>query len=177
MSDRVPPLRVDGVLQAGLSAPRQPPSGRRQIFAVAVLSLVAAVLVAACGGSAYTKADFVARADAICASAVRQIRAIGPQGGVTQYVTAVLPVIDSEAAQLRGLRRPTESVRDQGTLQRYFAALNDVVQNYRQLAAAAKRGDTQGVASAEAALQASPVASLAASYGLRSCGTPGSTSA
>ena len=55
------------------------------------------------------------------------------------------------------------------------SAQAEVVAEYRRLAAAAKRGDAQGVASAEAKLQASPVAALAAQYGLHACGTPGGT--
>ena len=50
-----------------------------------------------------------------------------------------------------------------------------MVAEYRRLAAAAKLGDAQGVANAEAKLQANPVAALAAQYGLHDCGTPGGT--
>jgi hypothetical protein len=41
--------------------------------------------------------------------------------------------------------------------------------------ASAKGRDPQGVANAEAALRANPVGSLAASYGLKTCGAPGAT--
>jgi hypothetical protein len=148
----------------------------------ALLTLTA--LLAGCGSS-YTNGDFVARANAICASAVRQTRsiaapsaarAVGHQmSALADYLAQVVPVLQSEASQLRALRRPTEDASARATLARYLEALAQAAGDYRALAAAAKRGDAQGVASAEAALRASPVASLAASYGLHSCGIPGAT--
>ena len=54
-------------------------------------------------------------------------------------------------------------------------ALSQSVSDFEQLAAGAKAGDRHTVASAEGALRASRVGSLASSYGLRSCGTPGAT--
>lgn len=139
-------------------------------------TLVAAALMAGCG-STYTKQDFIARADAICASALRQTRSIAPGSPLAGYLAAVLPIVQSEASQLRALKRPRQDARDRAALEQYFEALAQVVQNYGKLAAAAKQGDGQGVSSAEAALRASPVAALATAYGLRSCGTPGATSA
>ncbi len=139
-----------------------------------------AALLAGCGG-AYTKSDFIARADAICATAVRDTRSAAPQaapqqlGALAQYLTAILPVVQSEVSQIRALKRPSEDGRDRATLSRYLEASAQELGYYRALAAAARRGDAQRVASAEAALRASPAASLAASYGLRSCGTPGAT--
>jgi hypothetical protein len=144
---------------------------------VAVLSLAA--LLAGCG-SKYTKSDFAARADGICTNAINEIRSLTPPTAasgqelraLSQYLGKLLPIVQSEANQIRALRRPDA---DQATLERYLSAQADVVAEYRRLAAAAKRGDAQGVASAEATLQASPVATLAAQYGLRDCGTPGGT--
>ena len=62
-------------------------------------------------------------------------------------------------------------------LAKYLAAQGQVVSAYRQLEAAAKRGDAQAIADVEATLRANPAADLAASYGLRACGTPGGTAA
>ena len=147
--------------------------------------LLLGLAVAGCGGSGYTKSDFVARADAICAGAVRQTRSIAPPGpaqagsgqdsALAAYLGSVVPVLESEASQLRGLRRPPGNAGELATLDRWYSALAQSVLQYRELAAAARRGDDQSVADAEAALGASPVYSLAASYGLRSCGTPGAT--
>jgi len=140
---------------------------------VALLALAA--VLTGCGGSAYTKRDFIARADAICAGALRQTRSIPAGTDLASYLSDVLPVIQSEADQLRALRRPPGTARDRATLNQYFAALGQTVSDYRRLAAAATTGDQGAVASAEAALAASPLESLAASYGLRSCGAPSAT--
>jgi predicted NBD/HSP70 family sugar kinase len=138
-------------------------------------ALALAVLVAACGGSGYTRHDFMVRADAICASALTQARSIAPGTSLSSYLAHYVPVLESEASQLQALRRPPDTASDRATLEHYYAALRQTVAEYRQLAAATKSGDQQAVTNAEAALGASPVYSLATSYGLRSCGTPGST--
>jgi hypothetical protein len=154
---------------------------RVRFFGLFVLALA----VAGCGGSGYTKSDFIARADAICAGAVRQTRSIAPpvaaQAGAGQdaalaaYLSGVVPVLESEVSQLRALRRPPGNAGERVTLNRWYAALAQSVARYKELAAAARRGDDQSVADAEAALGASPVYTLAAGYGLRSCGAPGAT--
>lgn len=150
-------------------------------------TLLIASLAAGCGGSGYTKSDFVARADAICASALRQARSIAPptvaqasggqDGALAAYLSSIVPVLESEASQLHGLKRPPGSAQDKAALTRYLEALSQTVTDYKQLAAAARRGDDQTVADTEAALGSSHVYSLATSYGLRSCGTPGATTA
>ena len=156
--------------------------GARHARVYGPLALVA--LVAGCGGSGNSKSDFVARADAICTSTLRQTRAVVPPASTSQpggaqaaYLAEVVPLVQSEADQLRALKRPSGNAHDSATLTAYFTALGEVVAAYRQLEAAARRGDAQTVAGVEATLRASPVAELAASYGLRSCGTPASTSA
>ncbi len=169
------------------SAPRGPQLGCRIVSherQAWICGLVAvAALVAGCGASGYTKSDFVARADAICTSTVRQARALTPPASTSQpggalaaYLGQLVPLVQSEEHQLRALKRPPGKARDSATLTAYYAALAQIVANYRQLEAAARRGDTQAATDVEATLRASPVADLAASYGLRSCGTPGSTS-
>jgi len=155
--------------------------------ALAAVALTVASLVGGCGGSGYTRGDFVARADAICAGALRHIRSVSPpgtaqagsgqDGTLTAYLRSVVPVLESEASQLRALQRPPGTKSQQDMLARWYAALDESVASYKALAAAAARGDDQGVADAEAALGASPVYTLAVSYGLRSCGTPGATTA
>ena len=144
--------------------------------------LALAAVVAACGGSSYTKSDFIARADAICTDTLRQARALAPPASssgaaLSDYLGKLVPLVDSEANQLRALKRPADTTHDGATLTAYFAALGQVVAAYRQLRAAAARSDDQTVTNVEAALNANPVDSLAASYGLKTCGTPGSTSA
>ena len=139
-------------------------------------------MLAGCGGSSYTKSDFVARADGICTNILRQTRALAPPSAasgaaLSAYLGKLVPLVESEADQLRALKRPSDSARDRATRTSYFAALGQVVASYRRLEAAAARGDDQTVADVEATLNANPVASLAAGYGLKTCGTPGSTSA
>ena len=143
-----------------------------------------AAVLAGCGSS-YKKSDFVARADAICVNAVRATRSIAPPaaGGtrsqqlsaLARYLDKVVPVVESEASQIKALKRPGGSAADHAALDRYLAALAQSAVGYRRLATSARQGDTQGVASAQAALRASPVASLATAYGLRSCGNAGGT--
>jgi hypothetical protein len=156
-------------------------TARRALRPVPTTALITlALLVAGCGGS-YTKQDFVDRANAICASALRQTRAISPPSApqknraLAEYLTQALPIVQSEADQLRGLRRPPGTDRDRAALTRYLAALTQQVTAIRRLKTAAVGGDSQGVATAEAALSATQVSPLAASYGLRSCATPGGT--
>ena len=146
--------------------------------------LALAALVGGCGG-AVTKRDFIARADAICTNAVRKTRSITPPSFTTsasdqlsalgRYLEEVLPVVQAEATQIRALHRHAQDARDSSALTRYLTALAQTAGDYRALAAATNRGDPQGVASAEADLRASPIATLAASYGLHSCGAPGAT--
>jgi hypothetical protein len=160
-------------------------SGGRQARFYGLLALAAllAASLAGCGGSGYTRSDFIARADGICTSTLRQTRALVPPASTSQpggapaaYLAEVVPLVQSEADQLRALKRPSDNAHDRATLSAYFTALGEVAAAYRQLVAAARRGDAQTVADVEATLRASPVAGLAASYGLRSCGAPGSTS-
>ena len=142
-------------------------------------ALLFSVLLAGCG-STYTKHDFISRADGICASAIRRIRSVPPPAAsdlkaLSGYLDRLLTIVESEASQLRALPRPPGSARDKATLGHYLTAEAQVAADYRQLAASARRGDTQAAASAEAALRTSPVAALAAGYGLRSCGQAGAT--
>jgi hypothetical protein len=145
-----------------------------------------AVLLSACGGGGgNTKADFVARANAICTKTLNQTRAITPPsstaqpgGALASYLGQLVPLVQSEADQIRALKRPAGGTAgERRMLSQYLAALGQVVVAYRQLEAAAKRGDAQAIADVEATLRDNPAADLAASYGLRSCGTPGATAA
>jgi len=152
--------------------------------AACVLMVAAAALLAGCGS--YTKRDLVAQANAICASTVRATRALAPPAfagsstagelhALADYLARALPLLRSEARQLQALRQPTEGRRQAAALRRYVAAMAASVSGFAALQAAAARDDAAGVASAERALSADPVASLAAASGLKSCGNPGAT--
>jgi hypothetical protein len=150
----------------------------------ALALLVLAALVAGCGSASYTRHDFVAQANAICAGALRKTRSIVPtqSGGgqlavLSGYLKHAVPIVRSEANQLHALKRPPGSDGERALLASYFQELDKTVASYTSLAAAAKRRDAQAAANAEAALRASRATSLATRYGLRSCGTPTATTA
>lgn len=139
------------------------------------------LVVAGCG-SAATKQDVIARADAICASTLHDVRAVAPPAVVgashaamaafASYLDRVLAIVETEAAQLRKLPRPQP---DRGLLERYVESVARLAGDYRALAAAARAADAGGVANAEAALRASDAPALAAAYGLRTCASSGTT--
>jgi hypothetical protein len=137
--------------------------------------IATSALAAGCGAGAYTKSDFIARADAICASSLSQARSIPSGGGLSAYLSAELPILETEANQLLKLRRPPDTARDRAILTRYFDALTQTVRDYRQLETATSQGDQDAASSIEAALAASPLESLATSYGMRACGPPTAT--
>ena len=147
------------------------------------VGLVIAAVLAGCG--AYTKHDFAAQADAICVSAVRQVRVLAPPsftGSAAQrshalaaYLNRATAIVAAETSQLRAIQRPQQNTPQHAVLARYLAAMTGTVSAYRELATAVQSGDPHEVAKAQAALAADPVASLAAAYGLRSCATPGAT--
>jgi hypothetical protein len=153
-----------------------------RVYRRSALAILLSALLAGCGGGGYSKSDFVAQANGICTNTLRQTRAITPPtsasetGALAEYLSRLVPFVQSEAGQLRKLKRPGGTARDRLMLSQYFAALGQVVTAYRALEAAARSGDGDTIASVEATLRASPVADLATSYGLKSCGTPGATS-
>jgi len=141
----------------------------RSPLAVVLAALV--VGLGGCGSHTVTKQDFIARANAICASAQRGERnvAVGASTSLptlARYLSAVTPIVDSEVAQLRRLPKPVVSRR---LLQRYLVAEQGAAADYAALAAAARAGDRAQVSIETAALQNSPAASLAARYGLMTC--------
>ncbi len=145
------------------------------------LPALAAACIAAtgCGGHTATKQDVIARGNAICAGALRDLRATPyPASGKTSlanlaaYMDAVLPIVQREVSSLRALPRPAA---DRRLLNQYVAAVSSSASAYRSLAEAARRGDQAGVNQALATLQANPAATLAGRYGINECATAGST--
>jgi hypothetical protein len=138
------------------------------------------LMLAGCGGSSPTKSDVIARGNAICAGALRQVRATpAPPGGtgsltgLSDYVKQVLPIVSKEISNLRALPRPSQ---DGALLNRYIAAVAATKSDYGRLAAAARNGDSTGASEALAALQASPAPALAKRYGLTVCAGGAGTS-
>jgi hypothetical protein len=161
---------------------RNRPRRLTPITGIAALALCS--VLAGCGAT-YTKRDFIARANAICASALQQARSIPPpsvggSAGQTDralgaYLARLLRVVQTEVRQLRSLPRPTGAARDRTTLERWLEALGQDLGSYRALATAAQRKDSAAVASAEGALRASRADVLAARYGMNACASPGGT--
>jgi hypothetical protein len=145
------------------------------------LALAAAALaLSACGSSGESKKDFIARADAICNNATRDllnVAAPATTGTVTlpalaKYLGAVVPIVASEAKQLNALPRPAG---DRAALRRYLAAVAATAGHYKALADAARAGNRQAISAATGALRASPASRLAAAYGLKECAGPTGT--
>ncbi len=139
----------------------------------------ASIVLAACGSHPATKQDVIARGNAICAGALRELRAIPPpsSGGtslpaLSAYLKDALPIVEGEVSNLRALPRPAQ---DRALLDRYVAAMTSSSSAYRSLAAAAGRGDQNGVDQALATLQTNPAATFAGQYGLSQCASAGST--
>jgi hypothetical protein len=154
---------------------------RRSALGAAALSL--ALVVAACGS--YTKKNFIARADAICAHTLQQLRALPPpvlSGGergrltaLARYLDRGVPLIRSEANQLLKLQRPSGSRAQRVLLERFLLAERQVAADYAALAQAAATGSPAAVSSAGAALRDNQVTMLSAQYGLLDCGSAGAT--
>jgi hypothetical protein len=138
----------------------------------ALAGALAALVIAACGGHTVTKQDVIARANAICAGAQRDLRATPPPAGGTSlsglaaYLRAVTPILQREVSDLQALPRPAA---DRALLDQYVSAVARSGATYRALTAAARRGDQDAVNQALAQLQANPSSSLAARYGLNQC--------
>ncbi len=141
----------------------------------AALALAAVSLaVAGCGSSAVTKKDYIARANAICSTAVRDVRNVTPPsttGGASlpelgRYLEGVSPIVAAEAKQLRAIPHPKA---DRALLARYLTAVGATASQYRALADAARAHDRQAMNAATAALLANPAAGLARRYGLADC--------
>lgn len=156
-------------------------TGAKRLSHVAWAAWLAAacLLPAACGGTTPTRQDVVARANAICAGALRDIRAVpatadssGSLTGLAAYLRHVAPIVANEAREIQALPKPSQH---RALLERYMSAVGRDAAQYRMLAAAARTGDAAGVAQGLANLRASPSASLATEYGLSQCAAPGST--
>lgn len=153
----------------------------RQRFGTALVLAACALAgagLAGCGSHAETKQGYIARANAICESALRGIRNVSPPAGtvtlagLARYLRQVTPLVQSEISQLRALPRPAQ---DRALLDRYLAALQVDGAHYVALAAAARSGNRQMMAEVTSALQASPSAGLAGQYGLTSCASSSGT--
>jgi hypothetical protein len=149
----------------------------------AIAVTTSALLVAACGGAgAVTHRDDVVRADAICAAALRRVGAVPAPAGsgpsaLAPYLDRVLPILRAQDVALHRLHRPAQGHALGARRVVWLQAEGAAVAAYASLDHAAHRGDAGALASAEAALRDSPVAALAARYGLSDCAHARSTAA
>jgi hypothetical protein len=151
----------------------------RHIAAI-LAACVVALVATACGSSATSKKDVIARGNAICSSAVSSARAVVPPAkgagsgnALAGYFKQLEPIVAHEVSQLRKLPRPDA---DQAVLNQYIDAITKAGTTYKALAAAAQRGDLAGVAKYLGELRASAAQSLAQKYGMTQCAAAASTS-
>ncbi|MGH2896689.1 MAG: hypothetical protein ACRDPM_25945 [Solirubrobacteraceae bacterium] len=140
----------------------------------------ACLAVTACGGGhAATKQDVIAQGNAICAGALRDIRALpapvsagASTAGLAKYLAHVVPIIQTEVVGLRKLPRPA---RDRALLNRFLVAMGTTEAQYRALLSAARSGNSAAVSEALSALADGPSAKLASQYGLTQCANASGT--
>lgn len=151
----------------------------RRLARTAIAAACLAVAVSACGGHTVTKQDVIAQGNAICAGALRDIRALpspalagSSTAALAKYLAQVLPIIHTEVAGLQKLARPA---RDRALLNRFLAAIGSTEAQYRTLYAAARAGDSAAVSEALSALGGGPSATLASQYGLTQCANASGT--
>ncbi len=143
----------------------------RRVASTTVAALCLALT--ACGGHTATKQDVIARGNAICAQALREIRALPAPisggtstAGLAKYLAQVVPIIHTEIAGLRKLPRPP---RDRALLNRFVAAMSGSEAQYQALLAAARSGNSAAVSQALSALAGGSSPTLASQYGLTQC--------
>jgi hypothetical protein len=142
-------------------------------FQTALAATLATIVVTACGGHTATKQDVIARGNAICAGAQRDLLATPPPAGgetslpgLAEYLSAIMPILRREVSDLEALPRPQA---DRALLDQYVSAVAALGVTYGKLAAGARSGNQGAVNLALAQLEANPASSLAARYGLNQC--------
>jgi hypothetical protein len=133
------------------------------------------LVVAACGSA--TKKDVIARANAICATAQRDLRALTPPAGASMselaaYFGHVVPIVETEAKQVGALPRPQQ---DLVVLNSWIHNVTIAAGEFRALLTAARLGDRAAVNTALAALRTNHDTELAARYGAGICAASAGT--
>ena len=143
----------------------------------ALLLLGVVALLAGCGGGAehhVSKAEFVAKADSICAAGQTEIARLAqpstPQD-LDEYLGKAIPIQKREVAEIRRLDWPDA---DKTRIERVLRAANDLIAAFEELRAAAHSGDQEAITKADkAAAQAgAKMRSAARAYGFKVCGGP-----
>src|ERR1700757_1070221 len=120
---------------------RYRPAPRRCVATVVFLLACIAGLTGG-GRTQVTRQDVIARGNAICAGALRTVRAIpAPAGGesspadLSAYLRQVAPIVEKEAKDLEALPRPAKR---RTLLDRYLSAVAAEAGQYQALAAGAR---------------------------------------
>lgn len=135
------------------------------------------VLLAACGGGdrndndgeRLSKADFIARADAICHDAVVAAQAIpepSSQGEIDAAFAELDSIFDRMLDDLRGLRPPAE---DEAALDEMYGKIDEIVTLSGELLKAEDE-DTYRRLDPQITQLEAEVADIAREYGFASCG-------
>jgi hypothetical protein len=110
-------------------------------------------LVAGCGDGRLSHADYVKRADAICAAyadATNPVVRPRSYAEIVTYVRKTLPLYEAALRRLKVLRPPSA---DAATVQRWLAADRRVARAVRSLGEAAERRDFPSVTTAASQAQ------------------------
>jgi hypothetical protein len=132
------------------------------------------LLLAGCGGggsSRLSKADFIAKANAICSKYQAKINALPQPKSVKDvpgYIDKALPLLQAGTSQLEGLKAPTEL---QSTADEWRGILHTQVDQAKSLKTAAEKGDVAGVTRIAngASAQNKRANQLAAQLGAQAC--------
>jgi hypothetical protein len=127
--------------------------------------------VAGCSDGRLSHADYVKRADAICAAyadATKPVFRPRFYTGIVAYVRKTLPLYEAALRRLEELRPPTA---DDATVHRWLAADRRVAKAVRSLGEAAERRDFPAVteASSKAQLAGSESRRAATALGMHVC--------
>ena len=141
----------------------------------ALLACVGVLAVASgCGSPPPPQASYAARAQAVCASALRQARDLtssGPPAGTAApgsgYAGRLVWILTGELAALRRLPPPPAA---RAAIERYLTALGRARDELAVLARPGAAAGNAAAPAAAAALRALPVAALARAAGLPACG-------
>jgi hypothetical protein len=137
------------------------------------LAVLIAGLLAGCGGGSgrLSKAEYVKRADAICAKYNAKLKALARPtsiGALPDYVDKALPLARRGDDELRSLKPPKD---EEQTAKEWLDQNDSVVGSMERLRDAAKKGDRAGIQTAlNEATSANQTANrLARRLGLRVC--------
>jgi hypothetical protein len=142
-----------------------------------ILTIAVPAGLAGCGGHSATRKDVVTQANAICAGALRDVRATPPPSSTAlsaqvPYLARVAGIVAHESADLTKLPRPTSQ---RPVLTQWLTAERQVARDYAALVAAARGGDRASATEALSAIAANPAPTLAGRYGAVQCAAAAGT--